>query len=97
MFDYRVISNVMEADADPQLTVALAVPGFVVEPVRQVHCNRPESSAEAGPRPLDRLCAPLGNVTERLQVSSGEVWAVRDALDPAGTGEVTEVILTELA
>jgi hypothetical protein len=89
-----VIWNVLAAEAAPQTTLAVAVPGFVDEPVRQVHCTRPVASAVAGPRPNDWLCLPLGSVTDRLQVARGELWAIRLATDPAATGDVTETILT---
>lgn len=81
------------ADEAPQVTVAVAVPGAVVVPVLQVHRTDPSGSDVAGPRPCERLWAPLGSVTVRSQPVSGEVVAAREAVSPRFTGDVTDSII----
>jgi hypothetical protein len=72
----QLIWNVTSDEPEPQVTVAVAVPGVVLEPVCQPHLTVPEPSAVAGPRPCDWLCAPLGNVTESVQATPGEASAI---------------------
>jgi hypothetical protein len=72
-----VITKVPEAEVDPQVTVAVAVPLLVLLPVIQFHRTWPDASAVAGPRPDDWLSLPLGNVTDRLQVAFGEFRATK--------------------
>lgn len=88
------IANDADAELDSQLTVAVAVPGFVLDPVCQLHFTVPDPSAEAGPRPRDSLCAPLGRVTERLHAALGAVCAVSDAYEPAETLDVSDTTRT---
>ncbi len=60
-----------------QATVARAVPGSVLVPIRQFHVTLPAALVGAEPSPLASLAYPLGKTTESVQISlARDAWAL---------------------
>jgi hypothetical protein len=56
--------NFRSVDPAVHVTVAVAVPGSVLVPIRQFQLTFPAALAVARPRSLDSLEYPLGRVTD---------------------------------
>lgn len=77
------------------LTDVSALPGSVSVPIRQLQEASPLESVAVEPSPRDRLCTPLGSVTESVQRSPGVLeCALSDASSPGEIGLVNDVIVT---
>jgi hypothetical protein len=73
---------VKRRDVDPaeQVTVAVAVPGSVLVPIRQLQVTFPAALAVALPSPRDSLEYPLGSLTARVHESLAiPEWALNDS------------------
>lgn len=93
--DYCTANVALLLAVDPpsrQVTDAVAVPGFVVEPTFHVQDTSPsELALGVGLRPAAADTVPDGQVTFAAQVAPGSVFAVIDPVEPgtAGPGRLT--------